>query len=48
MAFYPIPFGHVEVRIDRRPPRSGRPQSGPVEGVRGNREVPPASTETKR
>ena len=19
MAFYPIPFGHVEVRIDRRP-----------------------------
>jgi hypothetical protein len=21
MAFYPIPFGHVEVRIDRRPQR---------------------------
>jgi hypothetical protein len=21
MAFYPIPFGHVEVRVDRRPQR---------------------------
>jgi hypothetical protein len=21
MTFYPLPFGHVEVRIDRRPPR---------------------------
>jgi hypothetical protein len=24
MAFYPIPFGHVEVRIDRRDPRPPR------------------------
>jgi hypothetical protein len=25
MAFYPIPFGHVEVRVDRRPQRPPRP-----------------------
>jgi hypothetical protein len=24
MAFFPIPFGHVEVRIDRRPVRPPR------------------------
>jgi hypothetical protein len=24
MAFYPIPFGHAEVRIDRRNPRPPR------------------------
>jgi hypothetical protein len=48
MAFYPIPFGHAEVRVDKRPPQRGRPQSGPVEGVWGNREVPPAGTEGKR
>jgi hypothetical protein len=24
MAFYPIPFGHVEVRIDKRPQRPPR------------------------
>jgi hypothetical protein len=41
--FYPIPFGHVEVRIDRRPARSARPRGGQVEGVWGTREVPPAS-----
>jgi hypothetical protein len=27
----------------RRPARSARPRSGPVQGVRGNREVPPAT-----
>ena len=41
--FYPIPFGHIEVRIDRRPPRSARPCSEQVEGAWGNREVPPPS-----
>jgi hypothetical protein len=41
--YYPIPLGHVEVRIDRRPARSARPHSGHVEGVWGNREVPPVS-----
>jgi hypothetical protein len=40
--FYPLPFGHAEVRIDTRPARSAYPRSGPVEGVWGNREVPPA------
>jgi hypothetical protein len=44
MAFYPIPFGHVEVRVDNRPARSARSRSGRVEGVWGNREVPPGST----
>jgi hypothetical protein len=48
MAFYPIPFGHAEVRVDKRPPHSGRPRSGQVEGVWGNREVPPAPTGWKR
>jgi len=24
MAFYPIPFGHAEIRIDRRDPRPPR------------------------
>jgi hypothetical protein len=24
MAFYPIPFGHAEVRVDRRDPRPPR------------------------
>jgi hypothetical protein len=38
--FYPLPFGHAEVRIDERPAR-GRPRGGPAEGVWGNREVPP-------
>jgi hypothetical protein len=28
MAFYPIPFGHVEVRIDRRNPKPRRPRGG--------------------
>ena len=41
--FYPIPFGHVEVRVDRRPASSARPRSGQVEGVWGNRDVPPAN-----
>lgn len=41
--FYPIPFGHVEVRVDRRPARSARQRSGLVEGVWGSPEVPPAS-----
>ena len=36
--FYPLPFGHIEVRVDPRPPRSGRLGRG--EGVWGNREVP--------
>ena len=40
---YPIPFGYVEVRVDLRPARGARPRSGQVEGVWGNREVPPAS-----
>ncbi len=44
--FYPLPFGHAEVRIDRRPARSACPQSGPVEGDWGNREVPPADLDT--
>jgi hypothetical protein len=39
--FYPLPFGHAEVRIDTRPARA-YPRSGPVEGVWENREVPPA------
>jgi len=42
--FYPLPFGHIEVRVDRRPARparSARPRSGPGEGVWGNREVHP-------
>jgi len=39
--FYPLPYGHAEVRVDRRPARSARPRSGPGEGVWGNREVPP-------
>jgi hypothetical protein len=40
--FFPLPFGHAEVRIDKRPARSACPRGGPVEGVWGNREVPPA------
>jgi hypothetical protein len=52
MAFYPIPFGHAEVRVDKRPARSARRgclQPGPVEGVWGNREVPPEdASERKR
>ena len=48
MAFYPIPFGHAEVRVDKRPARSARPRSGPVEGDCGNREVPPAGIQDKR
>ena len=24
--FYPLPFGHVEVKIDRRPPKPARPK----------------------
>src|ERR671934_260644 len=43
-----LPFGHVEVRIDRRPARSACPRCprhrGPVEGVWGNREVHPVCT----
>jgi hypothetical protein len=43
--FYPTPFGHIEVRIDCRPARSPSPRwgehCGPVEGARGNPEVPP-------
>jgi hypothetical protein len=42
--FIPLLMGHAEVRIDSRPP-AGQPPvrlSGPVEGVWGNREVPPA------
>jgi hypothetical protein len=39
--FYPLPWGHIEVRVDQRPARSARPRSGPVEGDWGNREVPP-------
>jgi len=27
MAFYPIPFGHAEVRVDKRDPRP-RPRRG--------------------
>jgi hypothetical protein len=49
--FIPLPMGHVEVRIDSRPPKRRRPavqppvrDSGPVEGVWGNREVPQAPT----
>jgi hypothetical protein len=26
MAFYPIPFGHAEVRVDKRPVRPARPR----------------------
>jgi hypothetical protein len=48
MAFYPIPFGHVEVRVDKRPARSAHARSAQVEGARGDREVPPAGTERKR
>ncbi len=35
--FYPLPFGHAEVRIDERP-AGQRPLrgSGPVEGVWGS------------
>lgn len=40
--YYPIPFGHVEVRVDRRPAQRARPRRGQVEGVWG-REVPPVS-----
>jgi hypothetical protein len=25
MTFYPLPFGHVEIRIDERPPRRTPP-----------------------
>jgi hypothetical protein len=25
MAFFHLPFGHIEVKIDRRPPRRPRP-----------------------
>jgi hypothetical protein len=25
MAFYPIPFGHAEVRVDKRPVRPPKP-----------------------
>src|SRR5919106_6017368 len=32
----------------RKPARSARPRSGPVEGVWGNREVPPALTAKER
>ena len=39
--FYPIPFGHIEVRIDRRPARGARPCNEQVEEVWGSREVPP-------
>jgi hypothetical protein len=28
MTFYPIPFGHVEVRVDRRPVRPTRRSQG--------------------
>jgi hypothetical protein len=24
--FYPLPFGHVEVRVDRRPAKPARPK----------------------
>ena len=47
MAFYPIPFGHAEVRTDKRPARSARSRSEQVEGVWGNREVPPAGAEKR-
>jgi hypothetical protein len=46
--FYPMPFGHVEVRVDRRPAPGACPQSGPVDGVWGNREVPPADLDHSR
>jgi hypothetical protein len=26
MAFYPTPFGHVEIRVDTRPPRRRKAQ----------------------
>ena len=26
MKFYPGPFGHIEVRVDRRPPKPPRPR----------------------
>ena len=29
--FYPLPFGHIEVRVDPRPPRGARPRGGPGE-----------------
>jgi hypothetical protein len=28
MAFYPIPFGHVEVHVDKRNPKPRRPRGG--------------------
>jgi hypothetical protein len=43
--FYPLPYGFVEVRVDRRPARSACPRSGPGEGAWGNREVPPREIE---
>jgi hypothetical protein len=24
--FYPLPFGHTEARVDRRPPKPARPR----------------------
>jgi hypothetical protein len=42
--FVPLLMGHAEVRIDTRPATQPPVRdSGPVEGVWGNREVPPAS-----
>ena len=34
MTFYPLPFGHVELRIDERPPRRTPP---PLLARRGGR-----------
>jgi hypothetical protein len=47
--FVPLLMGHAEVRIDTRP--AAQPpvrDSGPVEGVWGNREVPPAAKGARR
>jgi hypothetical protein len=46
-ALDPNPLGEVRVRFCApdldHPSRSACPRSGPVEGVRGNREIPPAT-----
>lgn len=34
MAFYPYPFGHVEVRIDSRDPRPRRLRAEPLRSSR--------------